>query len=165
MKVGKILLWLFLVILLGIQFIRPAQNKTSSISHDDVTTGYHTPVAVQDIFKRACNDCHSNNTVYPWYANIQPVAWWLNKHIIDGKRHLNFNEFMRYPIARQYKKLKETADLVEKEEMPLTSYTIIHKTAKLSAQEKQLISNWCEEIRVQISSKYPPDSLVAKKGK
>jgi hypothetical protein len=82
-----------------------------------------------------------------------------------AKKHLNFNEFDGYRIARQYKKLEECIDEVKDGEMPLTSYTIIHKDAKLSDDEKQILFTWCEIIRDSIKARYPADSLVIKKKK
>ncbi len=86
---------LFLVLLFAlivIQFFRPAKNKSEGMSKNDITTLYAVPENVQSILKTSCYDCHSNNTVYPWYSQVQPVAWWLDGHIKDGKKDLNFSE-------------------------------------------------------------------------
>ncbi len=162
----KIFKGLFYLLLLGfviIQFFRPAKNKSEGTGKNDISTLYDIPRDVQNILKTSCNDCHSNNTVYPWYAQIQPVGWWLNSHIEDGKKDLNFSEFATYRIRRQYKKLEEINELVKENEMPLDSYLWIHKDAKLSDQQKLTIANWAEAVRDSIRSKYPPDSLVRKK--
>src|SRR5213592_2028705 len=92
---SKILLVL-LLLLIVIQFVRPEKNQSTGVSANDITTKYAVPTAVQSVLKRACFDCHSNNTTYPWYDNIQPVAWWLNHHIEEGKDELNFSEFTTY---------------------------------------------------------------------
>ena len=63
---------------------------------------FPVPVNVMQILRRSCYDCHSDSTVYPWYAEIQPVGWWLNSHIEDGKRGINFNRFGSYRLMRQY---------------------------------------------------------------
>lgn len=162
----KIFKGLFYLLLLGfviIQFFRPAKNKSEGTSKNDISTLYTVPLDVQNILKTSCNDCHSNNTVYPWYAEIQPVSWWLNSHIEDGKKDLNFSEFATYRIRRQYKKLEEINELVKENEMPLDSYLWIHKDAKLSDQQKLTVANWVEAVRDSIRAKYPPDSLVRKK--
>ena len=162
----KIFKGLFYLLLLGfviIQFFRPAKNKSEGTSKNDISTLYTVPLDVQNILKTSCDDCHSNNTVYPWYAEIQPVSWWLNSHIEDGKKDLNFSEFATYRIRRQYKKLEEINELVKENEMPLDSYLWIHKDAKLSDQQKLTVANWAEAVRDSIRAKYPPDSLVRKK--
>ncbi len=162
-KFFKRLFIVLLVVFIGIQFVRPAKNKAEGTGKNDISTLYAVPADVQTILKTSCNDCHSNNTVYPWYAEIQPVAWWLNEHIEDGKKDLNFSEFATYRIRRQYKKLEEINELVKKDEMPLNSYLWIHKDAKLNDQQKMVLAGWVEAVRDSIKARYPADSLVRKK--
>lgn len=153
-----------LVILLLMQAFRPTKNLSAN-TENDISVSYAVPTEVTTILAKACNDCHSNKTEYPWYANIQPAAFWLNDHVVDGKRHLNFNEFNKYRIAKQYKKLEECIDEVKDGEMPLESYTIIHKNAILTEAEKTTLTNWCLTVRDSIKAKYPADSLVLPKRK
>ncbi len=164
MKILKKVLIVLLVLFVAAQAFRPAKNNSNDTSKD-ISKSYVVPENVKAILAKACNDCHSNNTKYPWYAEIQPVAWWLNDHIKDGKKHLNFNEFDGYRIARQYKKLEECMDEVKDGEMPMSSYTIIHKEAKLTDDEKQALFTWCEIVRDSIKARYPADSLVLPKRK
>lgn len=164
MKIFKKLLIVLLVVFVVAQAFRPEKNNSNDTSKD-ISNSYVVPENVKTILAKACNDCHSNNTRYPWYAEIQPVAWWINDHVKDGKKHLNFNEFDGYRIARQYKKLEECIEEVKDGEMPLSSYTIIHKDAKLSDDEKQILFTWCEIVRDSIKARYPADSLVIKKKK
>ena len=151
-----------IVIFIVIQFIRPSKNKSDTPSENDISTRYKVPEDVANILKASCYDCHSNNTFYPWYAEVQPVGWWLNSHVNDGKRGLNFSEFAAYPIRRQYFKLADINDLVKKDEMPLKSYLIIHTYAKLSDKQKVAVANWVSLVRDTIKANYPPDSLRKK---
>jgi hypothetical protein len=105
---------------------------------------------VAGILQRACNDCHSNNTHYPWYTNIQPVGWWMQHHVNEGKEELNFSEFGTYTAKRQNHKMEEVAEQIKKGEMPLNSYLWIHKDAKLSDQEKEILISWANGLRRQI---------------
>jgi hypothetical protein len=162
MKILKRIGWVLLILLLVAQAFRPAKNDSKEKSKD-ISNHYPVPDSVKTILAKACNDCHSNETRYPWYANIQPVAWWLSDHIKDGKRHLNFNEFDGYRIARQYKKLEECIEEVKEGEMPLSSYTLLHKDAVLTDAEKQTLFRWCDDIRDSIKAHYPADSLVVKR--
>ena len=162
----KILKRTFQILLLAfivIQFFRPAKNKSAGINANDISTIYPVPENVQAILKTSCYDCHSNNSVYPWYANIQPVAWWLNNHIQDGKAELNFSEFASYRIGRQYRKLDEVNKEVKEDAMPLDNYLWLHKYAKLDDQQKLALANWVVSIRDSIKANYPADSLVRKK--
>ncbi|KAF0138126.1 MAG: hypothetical protein FD122_3866 [Stygiobacter sp.] len=111
----------------------------------------------------ACNDCHSNTTGYPWYAEIQPIGWFLNNHIQEGKHYLNFSEFSSYKIRRQYKRFNQIRELVEKNEMPLSSYTLIHKDAILNQHQKELLFSWANAAYDSIEVHNPADSLKSKK--
>jgi hypothetical protein len=158
----KFLIALFILFVV-IQFIRPAKNQSNNLLASDITHVYNMPQNVSAIVKKACNDCHSNNTIYPWYAQIQPVGWWLNYHIKEGKRELNLSEFGTYSIARQYKKFDDLTDEVKEGEMPLWSYTLLHANARLIDTEKQTLVNWCKDIRDTIKANYPIDSLLIKR--
>ena len=161
-KVLKRILIILLIIFVLIQFIRPEKNRSAGKSPNDISTLYPVPDSVESILKVACYDCHSNNTRYPWYAEIQPVAWWLNDHIVDGKKDLNFSEFAKYRIRKQYIKFEQIIKLVKDNNMPLASYTWIHKDAILTPGQKQAITGWSTSIRDSIKAHYPPDSLVRK---
>ncbi|HSZ86709.1 MAG TPA: heme-binding domain-containing protein [Puia sp.] len=161
--IKKILLGIAMIIII-IQFIRPAKNLSGNGSRD-ISLIYKEPEDVKTILDRSCADCHSNKTVYPWYAEIQPVGWWLSNHIVQGKRHFNLNDFTNLRIAIQKKKMEEVMEQIENDDMPLNSYTIIHKDAELSGADKQVLNAWCQQIIDTIKSKYPADSLILKKQK
>lgn len=164
-KMFKILGIILLVVLVMIQFFHPAKNIAATPSTHHISKLYVVPANVEQILVKACYDCHSNTTKYPWYSNIQPVHWWLDDHIKDGKRHLNFDEFTTYRVARQYKKLEECISEVKDGEMPLKNYSYIHKDAVLTEIEKEALFSWCDGIRDSIKTKYPADSLVLPKRK
>jgi len=138
--------------LLAIQFFRPAKNINPAPSPQDIAALYVVPDSVHQILDKACMDCHSNNTRYPWYNNIQPVAWWLNDHISEGKRKLNFSEFGTRTLQKQAKKLKKTAKEVQEGGMPLASYTWIHRDAILTEREKNILINWANTLSDQIAN-------------
>src|SRR2546430_458063 len=98
-------LLIFIVAFILIQFIQPARNKNGQVLQTDITRIVTVPPTIKAILETACYDCHSNNTRYPWYANIQPGGWWLAKHIRDGKDEINFSEFGSYSPRRQANKL------------------------------------------------------------
>ncbi|MEA1785990.1 heme-binding domain-containing protein [Arenibacter sp. GZD96] len=152
------------VVFIGIQFIRPEKNLSNDRTYD-IGQKYAVPEEVNAILKVSCNDCHSNKTEYPWYANIQPVAWWLNDHVVDGKRHLNFSSFTKLPIAVQNHKFEETIEMVEENEMPLPSYTNfgLHKEAKLTDAQRALVIEWAKAQMTHLKNTYPADSLVLKR--
>lgn len=158
----KRFLIVLLVAFLVIQFFRPQKNLSTAVAVNDIATKYTIPADVHAILKASCYDCHSNNTKYPWYNNIQPVAWYLADHVKEAKKELNFNEFGTYIIARQYRKLEEIINEVEMDEMPIESYTLIHGGSKLNLAQKTMVINWATVLRDTIKASYPEDSLVRK---
>ncbi len=155
---GRALL-IILAAFVVLQFIRPPRN-TSESSPDVIVAGVLAlPQNVHEVLRRSCYDCHSNNTVYPWYAEVQPVGWWLRSHIDDGKAELNFDEFSKYRLMRQYRKLQEIAEQVEEDLMPLPSYLIIHRDARLSQEERNLLTGWAGAMRDSMRVWFPADSL------
>jgi hypothetical protein len=162
MKLFKRVLLGLLVIFIVMQAFRSEKNISNDLAKD-ISKTYVVPENVKKILAKACNDCHSNSTRYPWYAEIQPVGWWLADHVKDGKRHLNFNDFDGYRVARQYEKLGECIEEIKSGGMPISSYTVTHKDAILTAAEKETLYNWCDILRENIRSNYPADSLVIKR--
>lgn len=159
----KKILLVLLAALVIIQFIHPKKNKAEGPLPNYIGNSFTIPADVKTILAKACNDCHSNNTRYPWYANFQPVHWWLDKHIKNGKKELNFDEYTSRSLRFQYKKMEEVIDEVKEGAMPLNSYTWVHKDAKLTTEEKAKITSWAQSIRDTLEAKYPMDSLVRKK--
>jgi hypothetical protein len=153
-RVNKILLAI-LIVLIVIQFIQPARNKSGQVLATDMAAMYKMPDTVQAILKTACYDCHSNNTNYPWYTYVQPVGWMLANHIRNGKEELNFSEFGSYTARRQRSKLKAIANQVKDGDMPLYSYTIMHKSARLTEEQKQLIIEWAQKTKDNIEQNNP----------
>jgi hypothetical protein len=152
----KVLAGLFIIL----QFIRPDKNLSRDPSTSSITRDFNIPADVHRLLQRSCYDCHSNYTIYPWYAEIQPVGWWLNSHITQGKRMVNFDEFGSYQPFRQYGRFADIIEQVTKDEMPLPSYLFIHRYAKLSPEEKTLLVDWSRAMMASMKAKYPANSLV-----
>jgi hypothetical protein len=108
---------------------------------------------IANILETSCYDCHSNNTIYPWYTNIQPVGLWMQDHVNEGKDELNFSEFATYSAKRADHKMEEVVEVLQEDEMPLSSYTLIHGNAKLNDEQKRAVIDWAKGIRAQIDYK------------
>ena len=160
--IKKVLIFLLLVLVV-IQFIHHKPNKASGDQPNFIGKMYVVPEEVKTILVEACNDCHTNNTRYPWYSNIQPVDWWLTNHIQGGKKGLNLDEFTNRSLRFRYNKLGDVVKLVKEGDMPLDSYTWLHKDARLTADEKSTLMNWAQAIIDTMEAKYPIDSLKRKK--
>lgn len=141
-----------LAALVVIQLFRPERNQTGTPSANHIGNKYTVPANVSDILKNSCYDCHSNNTRYPWYANVQPLAWWLQDHVNEGKREMNFDEFLSYPAKKAHHKLEEVIEQVKEGEMPLKSYTLVHRNAVLDQEQKRILSEWAAGIMHEIAA-------------
>ncbi|MBS1573231.1 MAG: heme-binding domain-containing protein [Bacteroidetes bacterium] len=139
-----------IVLLVAIQFFKTKENKSIQVSENAITQHYDVPENIQKILKISCYDCHSNNTVYPWYSKVQPIKWWLADHVNEGKAKLNFDEFNAYTTKKKLHKLDEVIETIRDNEMPLKSYTLIHGDAKLSESDKQDIEAWVKNIKNEI---------------
>lgn len=137
----KILIVLFVLFIL-VQFIRPQKNSGDRFGNADFTTVLSVPADLRQMIETSCMDCHSNNTHHLWYEEIQPVGWWINNHIQEGKEELNFSEFAKYSIKRQAHKLEECAEQIESGEMPMNSYLWMHNEARLTQEQKGKLKNW-----------------------
>ena len=112
---------------MGIQFVPTDLNQSDTVPKTDFLLVNNTQENISALLQESCYVCHSNNTEYPWYNKVQPVAWFLEDHINEGKEELNFNEWDAYSNRRKNSKLKSIISQVKDDEMPLASYTLIHK--------------------------------------
>lgn len=144
-KILKIVLVVLLVGFIVIQFInRPDKTSSTEISADDITKKMSVPDNVQQILKRSCYDCHSNQTVWPWYSSIAPASWLVRDDVVKGRKKMNFSEWGKIPAAKQEARLNEICEEIKADEMPLPNYLILHGDAKLSPQDKDVLCKWAE---------------------
>ncbi len=133
------------------QFFRPEKNiSPTPPDKDDLLVALAAPANVKQMLQVACYDCHSSTTRYPWYAEIQPLGWWLRRHIDDGKLEFNFSAFGTYSAKRQKAKLETMADVVKDRSMPLKSYTIIHRDAIFDDAQVAKITKWLEAAQEKL---------------
>ena len=145
-RIKKIAIAFFLVFI-AIQFYQPKQNVSSSFDiGKNFANNYKVPPTVLSSLQKACYDCHSNNTKYLWYDYVQPARMFVEAHISDGKKELNFNEFGSYSNRKQQSKLEAINKQIKSGEMPLSSYTLLHHDAVLTETQKQAIIQWIESI-------------------
>ncbi|MBP0613887.1 MULTISPECIES: heme-binding domain-containing protein [Weeksellaceae] len=128
---------LVVAIVLVIQVIPVERNVSTVPPGQSFEKTEKVPANVAAILKVSCYDCHSNNSRYPWYSELQPGAWFMAQHIKKGRDELNFDEFNNYSKRRKKAKIKSIISQIEKDEMPLRSYRMMHGNARLSADEKK----------------------------
>lgn len=144
-------LYVLLTLIVIMQFVPVEQNSGMAFTGEDITHSLQVRGEVMSLLEKACYDCHSNHTVYPWYMQIQPVGFWMQHHVDEGKRELNFSIFDTYTPKRKKHKLEEIAEQVEKGEMPMLSYAWMHHDAKLSKEQAELLVSWSSTEAAKIS--------------
>jgi cytochrome c551/c552 len=114
------------------------------------------PAQVRAILRRACYDCHSNETVWPWYGRVAPVSWLLARDVREGRKEVDFSDFGQYPEKRRQRKWKEIPEQVEKGEMPPWLYVAVHPEARLSEADRAALVRWARESAVRVGQ--PPNA-------
>jgi len=151
-RIKKIAIVGFIIFLL-LQCYQPARNiGYEQYFSANFTEMYKVPKSVEMTLRNSCYDCHSDNTNYPWYSYIQPVRFFMDGHINEGKKELNFNEFGNYSNRKQENKLDRIKKQIKKDEMPLKSYTLIHRNTILSTTQKKEILNWITKIQDSLAT-------------
>lgn len=149
-KILKIVALVLVVAFIAVQFYRPDRMNPPVVRAETLEATTQVPENVAAILKRSCNDCHSNETVYPWYSNVSPFSWLLANHIKDGRRRLNFSAWGTYDAKRKRNKLEETCEQVASGEMPHNQYLWIHRDAALSEEDKKVLCDWAQTERTKI---------------
>ena len=152
-KTLRIFLFTLIAIFVLMQAFRPARNSGELHGPQSLAVAHHVPARVEAILQKACYDCHSNRTRYPWYANIQPGGWWMQHHVNEGKQSLNFSEWISYKQEDMPHILEELQEEVVEGGMPLPSYLWIHEDAKLSAAEKSALLAWAKALEAKLRAK------------
>jgi hypothetical protein len=146
-KLIRIVAILALIALVIMQFIRPDKNNGGYESVMAFEKETKPSIQVASILKETCYDCHSDQTKYPWYAEIAPVSFWLDEHIENGKKHFNVSAWESYSVKKKDHKLEELIEMIEEKEMPLDSYTWLHDD--LTEEERTLLIQWTTLTRLQ----------------
>jgi len=136
--------------LIVIQFFGPEKNSRPMDPAEDLLMLSSPPEPVAELIRNACYDCHSNQTNYPWYNQIAPVSWYLQMHIKKGKEDLNASTYGSLEKADKIEMLVDFCEVVEAGTMPLGSYKLLHKSARLSEEDKSSICAWSEEEALKV---------------
>lgn len=137
---------------LCIQAIRPDRTNPASDPSKSMEAEVPVPDDIRGMLGRACADCHSHNTVWPWYSQIAPVSWLLVRDVREGRKHLNFSEWGDYPAKKKSKKFSQMAGEVEEDNMPMAPYILMHPEARLSVEERKRLVSWAENEAEKLDS-------------
>jgi hypothetical protein len=110
------------------------------------------PLEVKALLGRSCRDCHSNQTVWPWYSYVAPTSWLVERDVRRGRDHMNLSHWPQYNFKQREKLLADIASVVKNHEMPLPQYTLIHRGAKLSDAERDILYHWARQERRKVKA-------------
>lgn len=136
MKFVKKLILLLVAALVAVQFV-PVKRENPPVEADIAASS-----EVKAVLRRACYDCHSNETEWPWYSRVAPVSWLVSRDVTKGREELNFSTFGNLPPEKRKKKIHEAWEEVEEGKMPLAIYTRLHGDAKLSDPDRAVLRAW-----------------------
>ncbi len=141
-RILLVLLAIVAAALAAMQFVR-TERTNPPVNAADVL---RAPRNVQPILKRACYDCHSNETHWPWYSNIAPMSWLLAEDVEEGRAEMSFSEWNTYNADQRNHLLEEICKEVKRGEMPLKSYTFLHPSAKMTIEDKRALCVWTDSL-------------------
>jgi hypothetical protein len=134
------------------QAVRPARTNPPVDPQKEITAHMQVDPPVMATLSRACNDCHSNRTEWPWYSNVAPVSWLVAHDVNDGREELNLSEWGASKEKEPGKLLGKICSEMTEGKMPMTTYTLIHPQAKLTREEVQNVCRWTNSIASNVSS-------------
>jgi hypothetical protein len=143
-KLFKIAFVVLILAFVVIQFFRPERTTTEVYGENHIIKIMNVPDNVHRILKRSCFDCHSNHTIWPWYSNIAPVSWLVAQDVNNGRKKMNFSEWGKIPESKREARLQAICDQIKDDNMPLPKYLIIHRDAKLTPPDKDILCMWVE---------------------
>jgi hypothetical protein len=130
------------LVLIAIQVVRPARTNPAVDAAHTLAASERVPDAFLRTLDRACRDCHSNGTRWPWYSQVAPVSWFVIDHVNHGRSHFNYSEWSRYDADEATRLLKKSCELAREGAMPLASYTWIHRDARLTRADMAALCAW-----------------------
>ena len=136
-----------LFLLLAIQFIPVNRNNPAVYPSRSIYAAQPMPAEVRAVFERSCKDCHTNETVWPWYSVVAPVSWLVARDVHQARHKMNFSEWGSYPAQQKEDRLEEICEQVTKGEMPDRKYVLLHRSARITPREREAVCQWTEDSR------------------
>ncbi len=143
----KTIVWVSIIfVAVVIQFFPSGRPEIDVDNKNDILLNNNVPGNVQNMLRTSCYDCHSNETVYPWYASVAPVSWLVNWDIRNGHKKLNFSEWENLDKIKKAELLDDMSDALKNKEMPLPIYLLMHSNARLTPEKRQTLIDWTDNF-------------------
>src|SRR6266516_1325752 len=140
------------IVMLSFSAIHPAGYVKQSQVQGVMVSNLAMPTEVRALIRRSCADCHSNQTVWPWYSYVAPVSWLVERDVRHGRDHMNFSRWPEYSLQQQEKLLADVASALKNREMPLAQYAVMHRDARLSDAEIDIVYQWARLERRRVKA-------------
>lgn len=140
------------IALVAAQFVPVNRDNPTFDPSKAIYAAGAAPANVQSILQRSCKDCHSSETHWPWYSHVAPASWLLASDVHDGRKRMNFSEWATYTEKRKEDKQDAICDMVSQNEMPPWQYTLIHRDAVLSQQDRDTLCQWAKSPGTTVPS-------------
>jgi hypothetical protein len=151
-KVLKVAAAFIFLLFTGVQFVRPERVNPPGAAGQSLEEHARVPPEVAGVLERSCMDCHSNRTDWPWYSNVAPASWFVVDHVKHGRSHLNFSKWGEYNRRRTDSLLDEICKTAQGGSMPLSSYTLVHRSARLAPADVKTLCNWAVEEQQRLAA-------------
>ena len=126
----------------GIQFVRRARTNPATDTSRTLFARTQVPPLTAEVLQRACRDCHSNDTRWPWYSHVAPLSWFVIDHVNHGRSHFTYSDWAKYDPPEAQRLIKKSCELSRTAEMPLPSYLRLHTDARLTARDVEALCAW-----------------------
>ncbi len=153
LKILKVFVILLALIFAGVQFVRPARSNPPEVAGRGIEANARLTPEVESVLRRSCMDCHSNRTEWPWYSHVAPASWLVVDHVNHGRSHLNFSEWSRYDREEAGGMLKAICKEAQGGTMPMPSYTLLHRDARLSGEEVKMLCDWARAESARLAAR------------
>lgn len=152
LKILKFSIILLALAFAGVQFVRPARLNPPEVAGRGIEAHARLTPEVESVLRRSCMDCHSNRTEWPWYSQVAPASWLVVDHVNHGRTHLNFSDWSRLDREEAGHMLKSICEEAQGGSMPMPSYTLLHRDARLSGQDVRALCDWARSESERLAS-------------
>lgn len=151
-KFFKLAALILALVFAGAQFVRPERVNVAGDPARSLAARAHLTPEVSALLARSCNDCHTGQTRWPWYSEVSPLSWFVADHVEHGRRNLNFSDWARYEGQDIDGLLQHICFEAKRGTMPMPSYTLVHRSAKLTPGDVRTLCEWTAAERARLAS-------------
>jgi hypothetical protein len=136
-----------LVLLMAIQFVAVNRSNPKADPSQTIYATLPVPAEVRAVLERSCKNCHSDETSWPWYSHVAPVSWIITRDVHQARKAMNLSEWETYSANKKTDKLEEICEQLTNGDMPDRKYTLIHRQARPTAKERDVVCQWTDDSR------------------